>query len=75
MRIDAVTARAVRLALWSTEDAEAVARQVLAAAEGNPLVLAGALARVRRSCSGDPSAVAARTEAALHAAYALATGG
>lgn len=70
-RIDALTAHAVRLALWPTTAGDA-ATELLAAAHGNPLVLAGVLARVHRSNATEPSAVGARAEASVRAAYELA---
>lgn len=73
-QVGAITARAIRLALWSAsgvtiqDDADAL----VSMAGGNPLALAGALARINRANAAEPSAVGARAEATLRVAEARA---
>ena len=69
-RVDALTARALRLALWpATWDVEAAAGELLRLAGGSPLVLAAAVTRLQRAGGEEAGVVEARAEHALHVAY------
>ena len=71
-RVDVVTARAIHLAMGTTFDAAAAARELVDVAEGSEAVLDAALLRVDRALLERWSIVAERAGEALREAVAMA---
>lgn len=66
--VDVVTARALRLALWSDVPVRAAAEELRRTADEDATVLAAALARVERALAAQWSDIAARAAIELRAA-------